>query len=48
MWTFEELDCAGDQLFIAFSGSLFNWAQTWGFTSSDSLSSFLCSLLFCN
>ena len=46
--TFEDLDSFGDQLLAFFSGSLFDWSRSWGLPSSDSLPSFLCSLLFCN
>ena len=46
--TFEDLDSSGDQLLCSFSGSLFDWSQAWGLTSSDSLPFFLNSLLLCN
>ena len=46
--TFEDLDSSGDQMLTSFSGTLFDWSQVWGLTSSDSLPSFICSLLFCN
>ena len=43
-WTFEDLYSSGDQMFASFSGTLFDWSQAWGFTTSDSLPSFLSSL----
>ena len=44
--TFEDLDSSSDQILTSFSGTLFDWSQAWGLTSSDSLPSFLCSLSF--
>ena len=39
------MDSPDDQLLVFFSGSLFDWSRAWGLTSSDSLPSFLNSLL---
>ena len=46
--TFEDLDRFDDQMLALFSSSLFDWARTWGLTSSDSHPLFLSSLLLCN
>ena len=43
--TFEDMDNLDDQLLASFSVSLFDWFRVWGLTSSDSLPSFLNSLL---
>ena len=43
--TFEDMDSLDDQLLASFSGSLFDWSRAWGLTFSDSLPSFLSSLL---
>ena len=43
--TFEDMNSSDDQLLATFSGSLFDQSRTWGLTSSNSLPSFLSSLL---
>ena len=45
--TFENRDKSDDQLLAYFSGSHFDWSRAWGLTSSDSIPTFLSSLL-CN
>ena len=39
------MDSLDDQLLASFSGFLFDWSRAWGLTFSDSLPSFLSSLL---
>ena len=46
--TFESLDSYGDQMLASFNGTLFYWSWAWELMTSDSLPSFLSSLLFCN
>ena len=46
--TFKDLDSSEDQMLASFSGTVFNWSRAWGLMSSDSLASFISSLLFCN
>ena len=43
--TFEDMDSSDNQLLASISGSLFDWSRASGLTSSDSLPSFLSSLL---
>ena len=46
--TFEDFDNSGDQMLTSFCGTLFDWSQAWGLTTSDSLPSFLSSFSLCN
>ena len=45
--TFKDVDSSRVQLLASFSGSLFNWSQVWGLTSSDSFPMFFSILLSC-
>lgn len=44
---FDDQEHLVDQLIALFTGTLFDWSRSWGFTSSDFIPLFLASLLIC-